>query len=81
MTFLFTLTSPGQVLFAWRNADPGLRKRPGWFWSFLIVSVLFYGGYKNVLARVADLKKLLGERAWKVTLRGGGIGPVMPVRR
>lgn len=70
MTFFVTLTGPGQVLFAWRNADPELRKRPGWFWSFLIVSVLFYGGYKNVLARVANLKEWLGERAWKVTPRG-----------
>jgi len=66
--FVF-VTGPGQLWFTWRQADAELRQHPGWFWRYLFVTLLFYAGYKNVLARVANLKELLGEKAWKVTPR------------
>jgi cellulose synthase/poly-beta-1,6-N-acetylglucosamine synthase-like glycosyltransferase len=66
--FIF-VTGPGQVVFTWIKADPQIKRHPGWFWSYLGLSILFYAGFKNILARVANLKELLGEKAWKVTPR------------
>jgi cellulose synthase/poly-beta-1,6-N-acetylglucosamine synthase-like glycosyltransferase/PleD family two-component response regulator len=67
---LFTLTvGPAQTLFAWRLAVPALRREPGWFWGYLLVASLFYTEWKNVVARVAQVKELLGEHHWNVTPR------------
>lgn len=70
ISLLIFLTGPGQLFFAWRLADPEIKRHPGWFWRYLIVSIAFYAGYKNILARVANIKEALGEKAWKVTPRG-----------
>ncbi len=46
-----------------------MKRHPGWFWSYLFMSVLLYAGYKNIIARVANIKEVLGERVWRVTPR------------
>jgi cellulose synthase/poly-beta-1,6-N-acetylglucosamine synthase-like glycosyltransferase len=70
LTTAFTLsTGPGQTWFAHRLAVPQIRRRPGWFVSYLVVSSLFYAELKNVISRVAQLKEAMGERHWRVTAR------------
>ena len=67
---LYTLTTgPAQVLFAWRLAAPEIRRHPAWFFSYLVVSTIFYTEFKNHVARVAQLKELTGERKWAITPR------------
>ncbi|MDT0164105.1 glycosyltransferase [Actinotalea sp. AC32] len=70
LTSLFTLSvGPGQVLFARRLAVPEVRARARWFWSYLLLSSVAYTEWKNVIARVAQVKEAVGERQWKVTPR------------
>ena len=33
------------------------------------MSIFFYAAYKNILARVANVKEFMGEREWRVTPR------------
>jgi diguanylate cyclase (GGDEF)-like protein len=69
-TTIFTLgTGPGQVFFAYRQAAPEIRAHRGWFLWYLLVAGPFFTEFKNVIARVAQLKELVGERHWKVTPR------------
>jgi len=69
-TTLFTLaTGPGQILFTYLLADPRIKQHRGWFFSYLFVSVFFYTELKNLIARLAQLKEVMRERAWKVTPR------------
>ena len=71
VTTLFTLcTGPGQIPFAYKLADPQIRKHASWFWLFLLTSTFFYGGLKNAWTRIAHLKEWQGEAAWVVTSRG-----------
>jgi CheY-like chemotaxis protein/cellulose synthase/poly-beta-1,6-N-acetylglucosamine synthase-like glycosyltransferase len=75
LTTLFTLSvGPGQTLFAYLLAAPEIRRRKGWFLFYLAVSSLFYTEFKNLIARVAAIKELMRERAWKVTPRAAA-GP------
>jgi cellulose synthase/poly-beta-1,6-N-acetylglucosamine synthase-like glycosyltransferase/CheY-like chemotaxis protein len=75
LTTLFTMSvGPWQTLFAYRQADPEIRSRTRWFWFYLVVSSIFYTEYKNVIARVAQVKQLMREKAWKVTPRTAGVG-------
>lgn len=70
LTSLFTLTvGPGQVLFAHRLAAPEIRRRKAWFVAYLLLSSLAYTEWKNVIARVAQVKEVVREREWKVTPR------------
>jgi cellulose synthase/poly-beta-1,6-N-acetylglucosamine synthase-like glycosyltransferase/DNA-binding response OmpR family regulator len=70
MTTLFTLSvGPGQTLFAYRLADPHIRRRRAWFWGYLVLSSLFYTQYKNIIARVAQLNEWMRVRRWDVTPR------------
>ncbi|MDZ4122840.1 MAG: hypothetical protein U1E02_01495, partial [Hydrogenophaga sp.] len=62
-------TGPGQILFTWHLADTQHKKRSAWFISYLWRSFFFYAEYKNLIARVAQLKEFAGEKAWKVTPR------------
>jgi hypothetical protein len=72
LTTLFTLSvGPGQTYFAWRLAVPELRRHSGWFWSYLVLSSVFYTEMKNIIARVAQVKEAMGERQWTVTSRTG----------
>jgi cellulose synthase/poly-beta-1,6-N-acetylglucosamine synthase-like glycosyltransferase/CheY-like chemotaxis protein len=70
MTTAFTLSvAPGQAYFAYKLSDPEIRKHTGWFFYYLIVAAVFYTEYKNVIARVAQIKELFKEHHWKVTPR------------
>ena len=70
-TTIFTLgTGPGQVLFAYRQAAPEIKQHRRWFTWYLVVTSIFYTEFKNVIARVAQIKELTGDREWKVTPRG-----------
>ena len=70
MPLVFTVTTgPWQTLFAWRLSAREIRERGRWFWFYLLVSSVFYTEFKNVIGRVAQLKEVMGEKAWKVTPR------------
>ncbi|MFG2223333.1 glycosyltransferase [Streptomyces sp. NPDC048644] len=70
LAMLLTVAAgPVQALFAWRLAVPELRGRSPWFWSYLLVSTVFYSHFKNMVARQAHLKEALGDRQWRVTPR------------
>ncbi|MFI0218329.1 glycosyltransferase [Streptomyces lydicus] len=70
LAMLLTVAAgPVQALFAWRLAVPELRARKRWFWSYLLLSTLFYSHFKNMVARQAHLKEALGDRQWRVTPR------------
>jgi cellulose synthase/poly-beta-1,6-N-acetylglucosamine synthase-like glycosyltransferase/DNA-binding response OmpR family regulator len=72
---LFTVTvGPAQTLFAYRLAVPELRAKRAWFWTYLVVSSVVYTEWKNIIARVAQVKELVGEAQWNVTPRS----PEMP---
>ena len=70
LTTLFTLSvGPGQVIFSYLLAAPQIRERKRWFWMYLLTAPL-YSELKNVIARVAQIKEVMGDRQWKVTPRG-----------
>jgi CheY-like chemotaxis protein/cellulose synthase/poly-beta-1,6-N-acetylglucosamine synthase-like glycosyltransferase len=70
VTSLFTLSvGPFQAWFAYRRADPEIRQHRRWFWRYLLVSSIYYTEYKNIIARVAQVKELMGEVDWRVTPR------------
>ncbi|KIZ14761.1 histidine kinase [Streptomyces natalensis ATCC 27448] len=70
LAMVLTLAAgPVQALFAWRLAVPELRARRRWFWSYFLVSTVFYSHFKNMVVRQAHLKEALGERQWRVTPR------------
>ena len=62
-------TGPGQIMLTWAMADREHKKKPSWFAFYVAVSFFFYSEYKNLLARVGQIKEFMGERAWKVTPR------------
>jgi cellulose synthase/poly-beta-1,6-N-acetylglucosamine synthase-like glycosyltransferase len=69
-TTLFTASAgPVQALFAYRLAAPLLRPERRWFGLYMLFSTLAYTEFKNVVARLAQLKELTGERHWVVTPR------------
>lgn len=67
-TLLTVSTGPVQVLIARRLSTPEIRERTGWWWRYGLVS-LAYAEWKNLIARVAQLKQLMGEHEWVVTAR------------
>jgi hypothetical protein len=70
LTTIFTLgTGPAQTVFAYALADPEIRTRKSWFLWYLLVASIFYTEFKNLIARVAQVKEIMRERAWKVTPR------------
>ena len=67
---LFIMSSgPGQLIFTWHNADPEIKKNKGWFLYYLVTSMFMFAALKNILARVAVIKEVLKERAWRITSR------------
>ena len=58
-----------QAWTAWRLATPDLHRRGRWFVVYGLVSQLVYMEFKNIVARTAHVKELMGERKWKVTPR------------
>jgi CheY-like chemotaxis protein/cellulose synthase/poly-beta-1,6-N-acetylglucosamine synthase-like glycosyltransferase len=70
LTTLFTASvGPGQALFAYLKADHEIKQHKSWFIWYLLFSSLVYTEFKNVIARVAQIKELMGERSWRVTPR------------
>jgi CheY-like chemotaxis protein/cellulose synthase/poly-beta-1,6-N-acetylglucosamine synthase-like glycosyltransferase len=70
LTSLFTLSvGPGQAFFAYKISVPEIKKNKIWFVYYLIITSLFYSEFKNLIARVAQVKELIHERHWKVTPR------------
>ncbi len=70
ITTVFTLSvGPVQTYFAYRRADPEIRRHRRWFVGYLLFASFFYTEYKNIIARVAQIKELTGERNWRVTPR------------
>ncbi|MFP5022791.1 glycosyltransferase [Pseudonocardia phyllosphaerae] len=74
-TIYTTAVGPGQTLFAWRLAAPEVKKHPRWFLGYLFVASLGYSELRNVIARVAQLKELTGERRWVITPRDTDASP------
>jgi CheY-like chemotaxis protein/cellulose synthase/poly-beta-1,6-N-acetylglucosamine synthase-like glycosyltransferase len=71
-TTAFTLgTGPGQAIFIRSTAHPEIRDRRGWILWYAVVAFFFYTEFKNLIGRLAHVKELMGERAWKVTPRAG----------
>lgn len=70
LTTAFTLSvGPSQTYFAYRVADPEIKRNRTWFLKYLLFSSVFYTEYKNLIGRVAQVKEAMRERAWKVTPR------------
>jgi len=68
-TLFIMATGPGQLIFTWHNADPEIKKNRGWFLYYLVTSLFMFAALKNILARVALIKEVLKERAWRITSR------------
>ncbi|MDQ2811175.1 MAG: glycosyltransferase [Actinomycetota bacterium] len=67
---IFTLTvGTAQAIFAYVLGDARIRRHRGWFVLYAINSMLWFGELKNVIARVAQLKELTGDRVWRITPR------------
>jgi len=70
LTSVFTLSvGPGQALFAYLKSDPEIKRHKGWCWQYLLFSSVFYTEFKNIIARVAQIKEIMGERSWRITPR------------
>jgi hypothetical protein len=70
LTTVFTMSAgPAQTWFAYRYADPSIRRHGRWFWLYLLLTTLAYTEVKNVIARTAHVKEAMRERTWKVTPR------------
>jgi hypothetical protein len=67
-TAFTTIIGPVSTLFAFSLCHPSL-KNPWWFVQYAIFSLLIYTDAKNVCCRVAHLKQVAGESAWRVTPR------------
>ena len=67
---IFTISvGLAQTVFAYLLSDSQIRRHRWWFVLYAINSMLWYGEFKNVISRVAQLKELIGERQWRVTPR------------
>ena len=69
---IFTFSvGAAQAIFAYLLGDETIRRHRGWFLLYGLHSVFWFGEFKNLIVRVAQLKELLGERQWRVTPRTG----------
>jgi cellulose synthase/poly-beta-1,6-N-acetylglucosamine synthase-like glycosyltransferase len=70
MTTIFTLgTGPAQTALAWHLAHRDIRRHSPWFIYYLFMSSVFYTGFKNLIAVVAQLNEAMQQRKWMVTPR------------
>ena len=60
---------PSQTILAYLKADPEIKNRKKWFYFYFFISSIFYTEFKNLIARVAQVKEFMMERQWKVTPR------------
>ena len=58
-----------QTVFAYLLSDQEIRRHRSWFVLYAVNSMLWFGEFKNIISRVAQLKELVGERQWRVTPR------------
>ncbi|TKV57671.1 glycosyltransferase family 2 protein [Nakamurella flava] len=70
---------PVQLLFARQVGDRQIRRHRWWWWSFLLVNLVVYQEYKNLIGRVAQIKHVMGERHWTVTPRTADAAGAVPV--
>ncbi|MFT3860546.1 glycosyltransferase family 2 protein [Micropruina sp.] len=69
MLFAFT-TTPLAVLLTRRVADPQIARRASWWGWYLVVSMVFYHEFKNVISRIGVMRLMLSaEQHWTVTPR------------
>lgn len=69
-TTIFTLgVGPAQAINAYILANPEIKKHKSWFVYYVLGVGFFYNEYLNAVGRVAQLKEVLKEKAWKVTPR------------
>ena len=67
---IFTVSvGVAQTVFAFLLSDPQIRRHRKWFVLYAFHSMLWFGEFKNVISRVAQLKELIGEKQWRVTPR------------
>ncbi len=70
ITTIFTLgTGPAQTVLAWRLAHRDIRSHRSWFLYYLVMSIVFYTAFKNLIAVVAQVNEALQQRRWMVTPR------------
>jgi CheY-like chemotaxis protein/cellulose synthase/poly-beta-1,6-N-acetylglucosamine synthase-like glycosyltransferase len=70
LTSLFTLSvGPGQAILAYLSAEKEIKDHKSWFLLYLLFSSVFYTEFKNIIARVAQIKEIMGERSWRITPR------------
>lgn len=75
MTTLFTLSvGPGQTLLAYIKSVQEIKENKIWFWQYLFFSSIFYTEFKNTIARISQIKELMGERSWRITPRSAEPG-------
>ena len=67
---IFTFSvGAAQAIFAYGLGHESIRRRRSWFFIYACHSILWFGEFKNLIVRVAQLKELTGEREWRVTPR------------
>lgn len=72
---IFTFTvGPAQAAFAYQLGEQRVRQHRSWFLLYALHNVLWFGEFKNLISRVAQLKELVGERQWRVTPRAAETG-------
>ncbi|MEI8130879.1 MAG: response regulator [Leptolinea sp.] len=70
LTTLFTLSvGPGQAIFAYIRSEKEIKDHKSWFIWYLLFSSFFYTEFKNIIARVSQIKEIMGERNWRITPR------------
>lgn len=75
---LLTLAvGPLQAFIAYALAARSLRAHGRWFLAYCLVN-FGYNEFKNAIARVAQLKELLGEHVWHITPRQAGVPGAAP---
>lgn len=68
-----TLAGPFQTWVAYRTTPVAHRGPVSRYVVYGLLSILAYTELKNVVARVAQVKQLAGERAWVITPRSVGV--------
>ena len=67
---VFTLSvGVAQTVFAYLLSDASIRRHRSWFVIYALHSVVWFGEFKNVISRVAQLKEVSGESHWRITPR------------
>jgi cellulose synthase/poly-beta-1,6-N-acetylglucosamine synthase-like glycosyltransferase/GGDEF domain-containing protein len=74
--FTFSV-GPAQAIFAYLLGDASVRRHRMWFGLYAVHSMLWFAEFKNLIARVAQLKEIVGERQWRVTPRAAGVEPIL----